>query len=400
MLDSPNIPGEWNNKPLSLMTPEIVDALLDKNNLCLLNGMTFWKISNLLPEDKRIYDAFLETIKNDRTYQKMFEKFPPMYRIKENNKIRVFSKVLQLWDKKRITGYDLNPPKVFCYRKSCSESYWRFCPEWWSTISKAQQIPWALYESTTKIGYFYNIIFNKFSEWLQNRASPATERFAFLPDQCKKERKNWTMIPTDIPSLQNELKIIQLFPKYYYPDHYSKTKQQWIYKSNAANWWLNYEIFENWVIQRQTSENLKKKFKSIDLNTFKKQWLDTDHMKIIFKQDDIHEFLNKPIKRYWCETEYQWEKVHIMFSREEGDPRIRIESAFSPDAWLTSHKVYKRQLNMGPFMMKPVEYANQCTSDFQNCWEEYVDIRDLYNETPFMRKLSWLADEFDQNQTS
>ena len=391
MLDSPfNIPGERNNKSLSSMNPEIVNSLLDKNNLCLPNGMTFWKISNLLPEDKQQYESFLKNINNDRTYQKMLEKFSPMYRIKENNKIRVFSKVLQLWDKKRITGYDLNPPKVFCYRKSCSESYWRFCPEWWSTISKAQQIPWALYESTTKIGYFYNIIFNKFSEWLHNSASPATERFDFLPDQCKKERKSWTMISTDIPSLQNELKIIKLFPKYYYPDHYSKTKQQWICESNSACWCMKY----------QTSDDFKTRFNSIDLKKIKDQWLDINNMKIIFKQDDIHEFLNKPIKRYRCETKHQWKKVHIMFSREEGDPRIRIESAFFPDAWLTSHKVYKKQLNMGPFMMKPVEYASQCTIDFQDHWEEYVDIRDLYNETPFMRKLSSLADTFDKNQTS
>lgn len=89
-----------------------------------------------------------------------------------------------------------------------------------------------------------------------------------------------------------------------------------------------------------------------------------------------------------------------MFSREEGDPRIRIESAFFPDAWLTSHKVYKKQLNMGPFMIKPVEYAEQCTKDFQHRWEEYLDIRDLYNENPFMRELSSLADTFDKNQTS
>ena len=95
---------------------------------------------------------------------------------------------------------------------------------------------------------------------------------------------------------------------------------------------------------------------------------------------------------------YNWRDVDIYFSRSEKDSpnKVRIENIVYSDAKINSFWLYNEQINGWPLVAKPMDYATSSARQVPvkrngtRYWS-YMDIRDLYQENPIIKKYKELA---------
>ena len=91
-----------------------------------------------------------------------------------------------------------------------------------------------------------------------------------------------------------------------------------------------------------------------------------------------------------------WKNINFYFARAKNDPqnRVRIEEVKYADAKINSFWIYDKQINASPLTWKPIDYAQQVPIDMQwnqRIWWDYIDIRDLYQENPIIRRYKELS---------
>jgi hypothetical protein len=89
-----------------------------------------------------------------------------------------------------------------------------------------------------------------------------------------------------------------------------------------------------------------------------------------------------------------WESILVYFSKSEKDNKVWIENVTYLDAKINSFWTYDKQINASPLTAKPIDYKSQAPSDLssKSYWSDYIDIRDLYQENPIIRKYKELAE--------
>ena len=101
-----------------------------------------------------------------------------------------------------------------------------------------------------------------------------------------------------------------------------------------------------------------------------------------------------------CTTTWNGKPIDIHFARarHNSPEKIWIDDIVYSDAKINSFWTYDRQINAAPLTAKPIEYINQSPKNmwlWHKTYEWYVDIRDLYQGTPLIKKykekfLRWL----------
>jgi hypothetical protein len=119
-------------------------------------------------------------------------------------------------------------------------------------------------------------------------------------------------------------------------------------------------------------------------------WLDFQNMRLnpwksyTYK----HDFL-WTVNVQVCTIKRNWIDLDFHFSRAINSPdKVRIENVVYSDAKINDFWVYDKQVNAGPLIAKPIDYATQVPVDRQwkRYWENYMDIRDLYQWNPIIQR--------------
>ena len=145
------------------------------------------------------------------------------------------------------------------------------------------------------------------------------------------------------------------------------------------------------------------------------EWLEYKDMEEVSwkKYSYKHEYLGKVNVEVY-RMKYNWRDVDIYFSRAEKDSpnKVWIENIVYADAKINSFWLYDEQINAWPLVAKPIDYKSQTPKSWK--WEpkfnypltgrrsartpeerfsyaEYLDIRDLYQENPIIKKYKELA---------
>ena len=106
-----------------------------------------------------------------------------------------------------------------------------------------------------------------------------------------------------------------------------------------------------------------------------------------------HDFLwNVEVEVY--SMQYDGNPVDIHFARAKQSPdKVWIENIVYSDAKLNSFGIYDKQINAGPLTAKPIDYKSQVPFDMiwnPRLWDNYIDIRDLYQGTPIIKQYKQL----------
>ena len=240
------------------------------------------------------------------------------------------------------------------FYRSSSEWCWR--SSWWlrsdGALSKGEFIPNSSYETTTKVDHRLWDIFDKLNSSKWNKNWTGIES----PWRGNSRQLNVeTLKKGMLESIKIESVLFPELPKDAVLFYYKKISQ------HVINWY----------------------------NNLVPKWLNYSEMKLLEGKSYSykHEHLWN-IRVDACTTGYNWKDVYIYFARAEGDPsKVRIENIVYADAKINSYWVYDKQINAGPLVAKPIDYAEQLPLDFNGkMYWGYWDIRYLYQWNPIIKK--------------
>ena len=252
-----------------------------------------------------------------------------------------------------------NKIRVRLFYKSLSEWARRACP-WLRTdrwYSKWENIPNSSYETTTKVSHETEYIFDNLPEEntdynpIRKPVKDKHCRFEFLEAE-----------------MNDEIKIDKLFKEY---------------KNNTCSSFAGRPSQD--VINMY--KNLWKNFNLEDMEFLEWEWYTYEHQYLWTIEVQI------------CRLKYNWKYINFHFAKAKDDPknRVRIEQISYADARITSFWIYDKQINAAPLTWKPIEYAcfqaRQVPSDreWERYWEDYMDIRDLYQENPIIKQFKKIS---------
>ena len=264
------------------------------------------------------------------------------------------SNCLQLGSRKYIVWYiqKWREMKLRLFYRSKSEGVRRSCP-WerpgWG-FSKWEDIPNSSYETTTRVHQHLQYKFDSLP-------TEATHSNPILLE--------WVWYNILEPEMITEIKVDKLInsPKNDTVDYFrghNSTEIKNMYKklwSKVNISWMN--IIEwKWY-------------------TYEHQYLWTIEVKV-------------------CRLNYHWKDLDFSFAKVKDDPknRVWIEEVSYADAKISSFWIYDKQINAAPLTWKPIDYTQQVPYDMQwneKIWGSYIDIRDLYQENPFIKKFKEIS---------
>ena len=251
--------------------------------------------------------------------------------------------------------------KVRIFRRSNSE----WCRRAWLweeitsngdiIISKWQKIRNASYETTTKVDY-------RIANELDKIPNTVESNFGNHP-HSNISGINWTdleiVLRNQMESLVDIHKLFKSYPFTSSCDFFSKKSEEYVI-NQYKNLWI--------------------------------EWLDLEGMKL--KENGNYSYKHKylwTIDVKICTTTWNGKPIDIHFarSRDNFPEKIWIDNIIYSDARINSFWTYDKQINAAPLTAKPIEYISQSPKDMQK-WHQvfwsYVDIRDLYQETPLIKK--------------
>jgi hypothetical protein len=251
------------------------------------------------------------------------------------------------------------------FYRSNSEWCWRSCPGMREDrgYSKWEFIKNSSYETTTKIDPTIWQIFDKLSE-IRKENSPILDIFKkylnlFIEGNSK---LHW------IEVLQQEMNTAITVDKLF---------ESW--KDNAVDYYM-----------RQTSQDVVDFYNSGESVP---EWLDYEHMAYTWKSYSyIHHYLWEVIVEVYT-IERNGMNLDFHFAKaSNSQDKVRIENVVYSDAKINSFWVYDKQINAWPLVAKPIDYRSQAPRDWdwtpywQESWQDYVDIRDLYQWNPIIKR--------------
>jgi hypothetical protein len=248
--------------------------------------------------------------------------------------------------------------------RSNSEWCWRSAP-WMDgrRYSKWETLPNWSYETTTKVDFRIWEILDKIPESKDSKLEwTDKENSEILLDEMKRQVKIDT----------------KMFPK---EENDAVRFYQWKNSEDVIEWYK--KLIPEWLEYKDMKKVASKKY------SYK------------------HEYLGKVNVEIYT-MKYNWRDVDIYFSRSEKDSpnKVRIENIVYSDAKINSFWLYNEQINGWPLVAKPIDYRRQTPKNrnwkpYWYAWflseEEareyatYLDIRDLYQGNPIIKKYKELA---------
>ena len=251
-----------------------------------------------------------------------------------------------------------------------ARTFWRSNSEWcrrawlweekgsnWGTvISKGQKLENATYETTTKVDYRVadklDMISDVVDSNLRNHPHSSLPSTPWI--------KIWKILTDEMSKYVTIDKLFEDYP-------YSSSCELFTWKDihKVINFYKN-------------SERLK-------LNEF-----DLDNLEIKSNYTYKHKYL-WIIDVFICRTTWNWKSIDIHFTRARNNSpeKFWVDNIIYSDAKINSFWTYDKQINASPLTAKPIEYIDQAPKDMdkwhQTFWD-YVDIRDLYQQTPLIVK--------------
>ena len=225
-------------------------------------------------------------------------------------------------------------------------------------ISKWEKIKNATYETTTKVDY-------RISEKLDRIPNSINSNLGNHP-LSSLPGVDWVQLGTILKKeMESKIKIYKLFENYPYTS-----------SCGVFRWKLKNNIIRNY-------KNLQIK------------WLDLENLSA--KENGNYSYNHKylwPVYVKICTTTWNGVPIDIHFARarDNSPEKIWIDNIVFSDAKINSFWTYDKQINAAPLTAKPIEYITQAPIDMVASWHQvfeddlYVDIRDLYQETPLIRK--------------
>ena len=285
------------------------------------------------------------------------------------------------------------------FYKSNSEWNWRACI-WMredNNFSKWETIPYSSYETTTKIDYRIQKIFdsnirpinrnfetNKDKDWniLENNQKRPYSPIEYITNTFEKHFKTkddkYYLLKNDINTSTNKV----LFPELIWNDN----------KGNKH--WFSWVDFYNKKFWHKIDDVIKW------YNNLVPKWLDYEHMKINPNKKYVyyHPYL-KHISVQVCTMKLHWKDVEFHFAKAYNSPdKVWIENITYADQALNSWWLPTEQINAWPLIAKPIDYADQCPLTDKNndnlipyINETYRDIRNLYQWNPIIKKFKQIS---------
>lgn len=225
-------------------------------------------------------------------------------------------------------------------------------------ISKWEKIKNATYETTTKVDY-------RISGELDKIPGSVEAIFGSNP-HSKLPGINWIQLGTILKKqMESKIKIYKLFENYPY--------------SSSCG-----------VFRWKLKNNIIRDYKNLQVS-----WLDLENLSA--KENGNYSYNHKylwPVYVKICTTTWNGVPIDIHFARarDNSPEKIWIDNIVFSDAKINSFWTYDKQINAAPLTAKPIEYITQVPIDMVESWHQvfeddlYVDIRDLYQETPLIRK--------------
>ena len=251
--------------------------------------------------------------------------------------------------------------KVRTFRRSNSEGCRRAWlweekrSDWLIVISKWQNIKNATYETTTKVDYRIADKLDRIPHSIQTNL--LNHPHSSVPGMT------WLTLWHILTKQMNEcIKIDKLYEKYPFSS------------SCGIIAWQDINLTKQWF------KNINPRWINLESMKLKKDWM--------YSYD--HRFL-WIIDVHICEIDWNGTIINVHFanSRHNCPEKIRIDDITYPNAKINSFWTYDRQINAAPLTAKPIEYASQ-SPKWMELWHQvfewYVDIRDLYQETPLIKK--------------
>ena len=290
--------------------------------------------------------------KNEKAYLK--EYWEPQNVVPLWNGIDLYvSNCLILWNRKFLVWYvkKWQELKLRLFYRSNSEWIRRSCP-WERTdwaYSKGEDIENSSYETTTRIP---NELQYKFDNLPQEytHSNPIT--------------LDWVWYNILLPEMKSEINISKLFT------------------NSPANSTVRY-------IMRHNTAEIKNMYRKLGSN------VNLEWMKIGKWYTYEHHYLWTIQVEIWT-LNINWKNINFYFAHAKNDPqnRVRIEEVKYADAKINSFWIYDKQINASPLTWKPIDYAQQVPIDMQQnqrIWWDYIDIRDLYQENPIIKRYKELS---------
>ena len=274
--------------------------------------------------------------------------------LETTNVIEQGSRKYLIWYVKK--GSDLH---LRLFYRSNSEGVWRSCP--WNRLdrrfSKWEEISNYSYETTTRVDPRIGKQFDKLPvTTYEGGINPISG-----PSGVELSERYQSFKP-----LRDEMKAEIIVEKLSYYD-------------NAVEFYMN-----------KHSSEVTSAYDSLEI-----PWLDYKAMspKSWANYSYKHEFLwNVEVEVY--SMQYNGNPVDIHFARAEQSPdKVWIENIVYSNAELNSFGTYDKQINAGPLTAKPIDYKSQVPFDMiwnPRLWDNYIDIRDLYQGTPIIKQYKQL----------
>ena len=274
--------------------------------------------------------------------------------LETTNVIKQDSREYLIWYVKK--GSDLH---LRLFYRSNSEGVWRSCP--WNRLdrrfSKWEEISNYSYETTTRVDPRIGKQFDKLPVTIDvGGINPISG-----PSGVELSERYQSFEP-----LREEMK-------------YETKVEKLSHYGNAVEFYMN-----------KRSSEVTSAYDSLEI-----PWLDYKAMspKSWANYSYKHDFLwNVEVEVY--SMQYDGNPVDIHFARAKQSPdKVWIENIVYSDAKLNSFGIYDKQINAGPLTAKPIDYKSQVPFDMiwnPRLWENYIDIRDLYQGTPIIKQYKQL----------
>lgn len=221
---------------------------------------------------------------------------------------------------------------------------------WKYIYSKAQSITNSSYETTTKVDPRIWETFDTLTEIPYEYGCPIMESGAIWNEILWEEMKASIRVDKKLfPELDNSAVNFYMGRR----------------RSDVTAWYNR--LVPNWLDFQNMRLNPWKSY------TYKHDYLWTVNVQVC------------TIKRNWIDLDFH-------FARATNSPnKVRIENVVYSDAKINSFWVYDKQVNAGPLVAKPIDYATagarQVPIDRNGVryWSSYMDIRDLYQWNPIIQ---------------
>lgn len=274
--------------------------------------------------------------------------------LETTNVIEQGSRQYLIWYVKK--GSDLH---LRLFYRSNSEGVWRSCP--WNRLdrgfSKWEEIPNSSYETTTRVD------------------PRIGKQFDNLPVTIDVGGINPILGPSGV----------ELYQRY---QSFTPLRKEMISEINVEKL-SRYNNAVEFYMNKDSSDVI------LAYNSLEIPWLDYKAMspKSWANYSYQHDFLwNVEVEVY--SMQYNGNPVDIHFARAKQSPdKVWIENIVYSDAELNSFGTYDKQINAGPLTAKPIDYKSQVPFDMiwnPRLWENYIDIRDLYQGTPIIKQYKQL----------